>query len=450
MARAFFGGIQPNDMKAATNGKAIYPIPDPKQVIIHLARRTEAPCTPLVKVGDRICLGQKIGEPCDEDAVGAYASVSGTVVAVEPRRHASGREIPAVVIENDFRNEMYSGIRAAEDPYSLSVEEMLERVKAAGVMGAGSDELPAYMKISDGLGRVDTVIVNGTECEPYLTADHRTMLERPDQIVEGCSFLARMFRIDKVIIGVEVNKKNGIAALKRSISEKHAPVVVIPLGSRYPQGSDKQLCQAITGRQIPPGAPPEAIGCAVFDVQTVRDICRAITFGVPVVRQIVTVSGSGVMEPGNVECPVGTPVSCLLDACGGLKEKTFKLIVGGPMTGTAQPDVDVPVDREIAAVLAFAAREGRGLKYTQCIHCGRCLKVCPMRLQPLFMYRYAQKGVLDQLEAYNIMDCMECGACAYVCPARLPLVQMFREGKDRLWEEWAGIEAVEEKEAEIE
>ena len=446
MAKAFFGGIHPDDMKAATNGKAIYQLPAPQQVVIYLGRPGEEPCTPLIQTGNRVKLGQRIGETVSRWGVDVYASVSGIVTAVEPRLHAAGGDVPAVVIQNDFQNERSPEIRPVEDPDSLGVEEMIDRIRNAGVVGAEKNAVPVWQKISGGIDRVDTVIVNGAECEPYLTADHRTMLERPEQVVGGCSFLARMFHLDQIIIGVEVNKKNGIAALKRVIAEKRAPVIVAPLGSRYPQGSDKQLCQAITGRQIPPGAPPEEIGCAVFDVQSVCAIYRAVTDGMPAVSQIVTVSGSGVMEPGNVECPIGTPVSSLLDACGGLKEKTFKLIVGGPMTGTAQSAVNVSVDRGTAAVLAFASREGHRMKHTQCIRCGRCARVCPMRLQPLFLYRYASANRLDALEEANIMDCMECGACAYVCPARLPLVQLFREGKARLLEEQTAMEDVEEKE----
>ena len=250
-----------------------------------------------------------------------------------------------------------------------------------------------------------------------------------------------MFNVDKVIIGVEMNKKDAISTLNKVIAIKQAPVVVQPLQCRYPQGSEKQLCQSITGRQVPPGELPVEIGCAVFNVSTVWAICRAITTGMPLVRKVVTVAGSGVFHPKNLECPVGTPVAALFDACGGLKEKTYKLIMGGPMRGVAQESADVPVHKGTGAMLAFAGREEKRARDPRCIRCGRCVAVCPMNLQPLFLYQYASGDMLDELEDANVMDCVECGACAYVCPGRVPLTQIFRESKQRLEDLWAAEEA---------
>ncbi len=313
MAKAFFGGVHPNDMKAATNEKAIEQLAPPAQVVIPMSMHFGAPCTPLVKKGDHVKIGQKIGE---FKGLGApiHASVSGTVAAVEPRPYSMGGKITSVVIDNDFLDEISEEVQAPADPDALSVEEMIEIVKNAGIVGMGGATFPTHVKISGGIGQVDTVIINGAECEPYITGDHRAMLERPEEIIGGCCYLAKMFGVEKVIIGVEDNKQNGIDALNKVIAEQKAPVVVQPLHCRYPQGGEKQLCQAITGKQVPPGGLPSAIGCAVFNINTTCAIYRAITTGMPVVRKVVTVSGSGVIEPKNLACHIGTPVSLLFDA----------------------------------------------------------------------------------------------------------------------------------------
>lgn len=444
MAQAFFGGVHPNDMKAATNEKAIEQLAPPAQVVIPMSQHIGAPCKPLVAVGDHVKVGQRIGEPGGFVSAPIHASVSGTVKAVEPRPYSMGGNMMSVVIENDFQDEMSEEIQAPADPNALSVDEMVDRVKNAGIVGMGGATFPTHIKISGGIGKVDTVIINGAECEPYITADHRTMLERPEQIIGGATFLAKMFGLDKVHIGVELNKQNGIDELNRVIAEKHAPVVVEPLRCRYPQGAEKQLCQAITGRQVPPGALPSAVGCAVFNINTTCAIFRAITQGLPVIKKIVTVSGSGVIDPKNLECPIGTPVSDLFDACGGLKEETYKLIMGGPMMGMAQYTTDVPVGKGTGAMLAFASKEEQTVEMPQCIRCGRCVAVCPMHLEPLMMYQFASKGMLDELENANIMDCMECGACTYICPARMHLVHMFKTGKQKLGAKKAAEKAAAE------
>lgn len=446
MAQAFFGGVHPHDMKAATNEKATEQLAPPAVVVIPMSMHFGAPCTPIVKVGDHVKVGQKIGE---FHGLGApiHASVSGTVKAVEPRPYSMGGNIMSVVVENDMKDELSEEVKAPANPDALTVEEMIEIVKNAGIVGMGGATFPTHVKISGGIGSVDTVIINGAECEPYITGDHRTMLERPEEIIGGAIYLAKMFGVDKVVIGVEDNKRNGIDSMNKVIAEKHAPVVVEPLHCRYPQGGEKQLCQAITGKQVPPGGLPSAIGCAVFNINTTCAIYRAITQGMPVVRKVVTVSGSGVIDPKNLECPIGTPVANLLDACGGLKETTYKLIAGGPMMGMAQYTADIPVAKGTGAILAFCEDEEQTVEHPQCIRCGKCVAACPVHLEPLFMYQYASKGMVEELNELHIMDCMECGACSYICPARMHLTHMFKTGKQLVKNKAAADKAAAEKAA---
>ena len=444
MAQAFFGGVHPNDMKAATNEKAIEQLEAPAEVVIPMSMHIGAPCKPIVAVGDKVTIGQKIGEPGGFVSAPIHASVSGTVKAVEPRPFSMGGTMMSVVIENDFQNTVCPDIHPVEDPDSLTPEQLVEIVKNAGIVGQGGATFPTHVKISSGLGKVDYVIINAAECEPYITGDHRTMLERPEEIIGGCVYLAKMFGVDKVVIGVEDNKQNGIDAMNKVIAEKKAPVVVEPLHCRYPQGGEKQLCQAITGKQVPPGGLPANIGCAVFNINTTCAIYRAITTGMPVVKKIVTVSGSGVVEPKNIECPIGTPVSCLFDACGGLKDGTYKLVCGGPMMGMAQYTADIPVAKGTGAMLAFCENEEQTVEHPQCIRCGKCVSACPMHLEPLFMYQYASKGMVDELNDAHIMDCMECGACSYICPARMHLTHMFKTGKQLLKDKMAADKAAAE------
>ncbi len=432
MAHAFFGGVHPNDMKAATKDKAIEQLAAPAQVVIPMSMHIGAPSKPIVAVGDKVKVGQVIGEPGGFVSVPVHASVSGTVVAVEPRPFSMGGFMTAVVIENDFQNTLSEDVKPAEDPESLTPEQLCEIVKNAGVVGMGGATFPTHVKISSGFGKIDTVIINAAECEPYITGDHRTMLERPEEVVGGAKLLAKMFGLDQVHLGIEDNKMNAVEVLRKTVEETKAPMVIDVFHTRYPQGAEKQLCQAVTGRQVPPGALPSAIGCAVFNLNTVCAIYRAVYQGLPVVNKVVTVSGSGVIEPKNIECPIGTPISKLFDACGGLKEETYKLIMGGPMMGLAQYSTEVSVGKGTGAMLAFAEDEERTGEMSSCIRCGKCVGVCPMHLEPLYMFKYGEKNMLDAAEAANVLDCIECGACTYNCPARLHLVHMFRTTKQKI------------------
>ena len=433
MAQAFFGGVHPNDMKAATNEKAIEQLEAPAEVVIPMSMHIGAPCKPIVAVGDKVTIGQKIGEPGGFVSAPIHASVSGTVKAVEPRPFSMGGTMMSVVIENDFQNTVCPDIHPVEDPDSLTPEQLVEIVKNAGIVGQGGATFPTHVKISSGLGKVDYVIINAAECEPYITGDHRTMLERPEQVVKGATLLAKCFGVEHVYIGIEANKQNAADVLNKTIAELKAPVVVEVLHTRYPQGAEKQLCQAISGRQVPSGKLPADAGCCIFNLNTTCSIYKAVYTGMPVVSKVVTVSGSGVIEPKNLECPIGTPVSNLLDACGGLKDGTYKLIAGGPMMGIAQYNLDVTCIKGTNAVLCLTKKEAAPVVEEEvCLRCGRCVNVCPLHLTPVYMHLYAEKGMWKEAEALNVMDCIECGSCNYICPARLHLVQSFRVTKGEL------------------
>ena len=447
MAQAFFGGIHPNDHKAATNKKPIEALPPPARVVIPMSLHIGAPCTPCVAVGDEVTVGQKVGDAPAFVSAPVHASVSGKVVAVEKRIHFSGVPVMSVVIENDFNDTPCPDCVPVKDPDSLTPEQISNLVKEAGIVGMGGATFPTHVKISSGLGKVDTVIVNASECEPYITSDHRILLEHPEEVLGGVRLLARIFGVDRVHIAIEANKANAAELLKLKIDEEKAPAVVDVLRTRYPQGAEKQLCQSITGRQVPPGALPAAIGCAVFNIVTTMAIYNAIYHGKPVTHRVVTVSGSGVNDPKNLLCPIGAPISELLDACGGVRKSTFKILMGGPMMGHSQFDMAAPIGKGTNAILAFCEKEERTVEYPACIRCGKCISVCPMHLQPVFMYQYEQAGMLQALEGANVLDCIECGACTYICPGRLHLVQAFRAGKQLINNARAAAKAAAEAKA---
>ena len=428
------GGVHPSENKLS-GAKPIEVLPLPDVVTIPLAQHIGAPAVAKVAKGDRVLTGQLIAEAGSFMSANIHSPISGTVTAVDMVVNGQGLRQMMITIkrEGDDWAEGIDRSEALVKVCSFSAQEIIAKIKDAGIVGMGGATFPTHVKISSGLGKVDYVIINAAECEPYITGDHRTMLERPEQVVKGATLLAKCFGVEHVYIGIEANKQNAADVLNKTIAELNAPVVVEVLHTRYPQGAEKQLCQAVSGRQVPSGKLPADAGCCIFNLNTTCAIYRAVYTGMPVVNKVVTVSGSGVIEPKNIECPIGTPISKLFDACGGLREDTYKLIMGGPMMGLAQYNVDVTVGKGTGAMLAFAGKEEQYEEHPQCIRCGKCVGVCPMRLEPVFMYKYLMKGDVDTWQnTLHGMDCIECGACTYICPARLPLIHAFRMGKQKV------------------
>lgn len=431
MIHRFFGGVHPQGHKEYTEALAVAHLPQPpEQVVLSMSQHVGAPCAPTVSVGDSVTVGQVVGEPTGLGAP-IHSSVSGKVVAVEPRPHVGGSPVMAVVVENDKLDTPAEPIRRPAKPDKLTTEQVIEIVRAAGITGMGGAGFPTHVKLSSALGKVDTVILNGAECEPYLTADHRLMLEQPERVIEGGRVLMRALGLTKLVIGVEANKLDAVEALK---AKAPADVEVRPLRVRYPQGAEKQLIQNITGRQVPPGGLPANVGCAVFNVATAAAVYDAVFDGKPLTHRIVTVTGKGIVHPGNFLVPLGTPMEHLVETAGGLKGAPGRVLCGGPMMGIAQYDLAASTIKGNNGLLVMSTREyaptPKGV--LTCIHCGRCVSACPMHLVPLAFNQRFTAGHFDQLEGLRILDCIECGSCAYSCPAHIPLVQAIRAGKNEV------------------
>ncbi|BCR06924.1 electron transport complex subunit C [Desulfuromonas versatilis] len=425
--KTFPGGLHPPDNKRWSEHKPIETCPLPEELVVPMAQHIGAPAEVCVQKGDLVKKGQVIGQAKGFVSVPVHAPSSGEVVAVEPRLHPSGKALPAVVIRPDGEDRWVEGLEPG-DPEALSADQLREKIRAAGIVGMGGATFPAHVKLSPPEGKkIDTLILNGVECEPFLTADHRLMLEQPDDVLAGVDILRKVLGVSRVYIGIEANKPDAIDLMSQACTGRG--IEVVPLEVKYPQGAEKQLILAITGREVPSGGLPMDVGVVVQNVGTAAAVADAVLHGRPLVERICTVSGPLVAEPKNLRIRIGTPLAHLVQFCGGVKGEPAKIIMGGPMMGSAQLSLEVPATRGTSGLLLFGAGDVPLRSEGPCIRCGRCVQACPARIMPTTIAAYARLDFISEAEEYGAMDCIECGCCTYICPATLPLVQAIRYAK---------------------
>ncbi len=422
----YYGGVHPSEHKEATEHLPLVRLPDPDTVAINLAQHAGAPATCIVNVGDHVDVGQKVGQAAGFISANLHASVSGTVVAIENRIHATrGNQCQCVVIENDKKYTLHESVKAAKSLSELTGGEIIEAVKEAGIIGMGGAGFPMYVKLMP-KNPIDTVLLNGCECEPWLTADHRVMLEYADDVLYGLQAIMKAVNAPKGILVIEDNKPDAIALLEEKAAGI-ANIQVCTARTKYPQGAEKMLIKRVLGRQVPSGGLPADVGCVVGNVSTAKAISDVLQKGLPIVERAVTVTGERVPCPANLLVRVGTSISELLTYCGGIAgDGEYVVKVGGPMMGAVQPHLEAATTKCTNGITVYDADP---TAEQSCIKCGRCVDVCPMELKPLYFAKYADEGNWAGVQEQHIMDCLECRCCEYICASKIPLISKIRAGK---------------------
>ncbi|MGI6364332.1 MAG: electron transport complex subunit RsxC [Bacillota bacterium] len=419
MKTTFSGGIHPAYNKELTSDKPIVDMPLPQRVRLLLKQHLGAPCKPLVEKGDVVSVGQKIADTDAFVAAPIIASVAGEVVAVDDE---------GIDIVTDPQQSHFSG----EAKKYESPAELRQLIREAGIVGLGGATFPTHVKLSPPEGKeVHTLILNGAECEPYLTTDHRLMVEHGQELIEGIKLLLQACGAKQAIIGIEQNKPDAIENLTE-LTREFDNIRVHGVPVVYPQGGERQLIKTLTGKEVPVGGLPLDLGIVVSNVATAVAVHHAVNLGRPLIDRVVTVSGRGIARPGNVRVRFGTPIKDLIEFCGGMSEDAVKVVNGGPMMGKALANLDVPVTKGTSGILVFTEAEVRTYEERTCIRCARCVDACPQKLLPNYLALYSRKTMYNDAEAIHLFNCIECGCCSYVCPSRIPLVHYIQKAKNEI------------------
>ena len=429
MLKTFRGGVHPNDMKEPTAGKAIVELDPSQEMVYPVAQHIGAPASPIVEVGDIVYAGQKIAEAGGFVSACIHSSVSGTVKAIEKRLHPNGLMVNSIVIEDDGQDTIYPNLKGCDDYTQLSPKEIIEIIKEAGIVGLGGATFPTHVKLSPPPeAKIDYVIVNAAECEPYLTSDYRRMVEQTDKLVKGLKIVLKIFPDAKGYFGIEDNKPEAIEALLKA-TENEDRIEVVPLKTKYPQGGERSMIYAVTGRKINSKMLPADVGCIVHNVDTIYAIYNAVYNGKPLIERIVTITGDAVSTPKNFQVRIGTSFRELIDAAGGFTTEPEKIISGGPMMGFSFFNIDVPVVKGSSSLLAFIKDDVSHEEPSACIRCGRCAAACPEHLLPMKLAALAGQNEPEEFKKLGGMECVECGCCSYVCPAKRQVTQSVRSMK---------------------
>lgn len=433
MKYTFKGGIHPKGNKITADCR-VRVFKKPKILYIPMIQHIGAPCTPTVKKGDRVLTGQIIGTaPSDALSAPVHSSVSGTVTGIMKIVSPNGASVEHVVVENDFKYEVSPDVKSFSKKLAdATTEDIIDVVKRAGIVGMGGAGFPTFAKLKSSVGKATTVIINCVECEPYLTSNYRLMVERPKEIVGGTKILMKALGVHNAVFAVEDNKPLAVKKLREATSDSDMMSVVV-MKTKYPQGDERRIIDALTKREVGRGKLPSDVGCVLFNAETVSAVYTAFASGLPSVYRIVTVSGSGVAFPSNVLVPIGTSIRELVDFCGGLYRPVSSVINGGPMMGNAMYTPDAPITKTTSGIILFGIDEAnREFDETACIRCGKCVRACPSRIMPCFIANSVKENNMEDADFYGALDCVECGSCAYVCPARIPLVQYIKIAKNEL------------------